>query len=307
MKHTFVLAQAESWGEVESTPASMAEFQQIVADSARLEIVDFNIHEHTRFEVRNRIAPYYVMSYMKEGSSIIRFRDREYVAHEGEVIIVPPHSVHDHYMGRGCRHSVFLWWHFNLTIGDHLDVLRFIKEPTIFTVQHRRDFERDFIEYVELHRQERHTLSTHLLRRAKALEVMAYLLEGAELINYINDSFADVPDDFVSMLYDIVHEPETWRHVTELATRYSYHPAYLSSRFRHFFGTTPSKLGRHLLYEKALVLIRSRDISLADVAFELGFSETSSFTRFFKSVEGLSPSALRKQSDPYATAEEIES
>ncbi len=293
MKHELQLYRAESWSDVpEANPTTRA-FQQIIADSAKLEIIDFNIHERTRLDTYDRIVPYYVMSYMKEGSSTIRYRNREYVAHEGEVIIVPRHILHDHYMGSS-RHTVFLWWHFNLTIGDHLDVLRFIKEPTIFTVEHRRDFEEQFLEYVNLQRREHHTLSSHLLRRAKAIEIMAYLLESVSLVNYINDSFADVPDDFVSMLYDIVNEPESWRHVNDLAGRYSYHPAYLSSRFRHFFGTTPSKLGRHVLYEKALVLIRSRDISMADVAYELGFSETSSFTRFFKSVEGISPSALRK-------------
>lgn len=294
MTHELQLYRAESWSDIPETDPTMREFQQIIADSAKLEIIDFNVHERTRLDTYDRIVPYYVMSYMKEGSSTIRYRDREYVAHEGDVIIVPPHIRHDHYMGSS-RHTVFLWWHFNLTIGDHLDVLRFIKEPTIFTVEHRRDFEEQFLEYCNLQRRERHTLSSHLLRRAKALEVMAYLLESVSLVNYINDSFADVPDDFVSMLYDIVNEPQNWRHVNELAERYAYHPAYLSSRFRHFFGTTPSKLGRHVLYEKALVLIRSRDISMADVAYELGFSETSSFTRFFKSVEGISPSALRKQ------------
>lgn len=294
MKHGLQLERTDSWHDVPETHDTISEFQQIIADSARLEIIEFHIHERTRLDSYDRILPYYVMSYMKEGSSTIRYRGREYVAHEGEVIIVPPHIRHDHYMGSS-RHTVFLWWHFNLSIGDHLDVLRFIREPTIFSVEHRLDFEQQFLEYVSLNRQEQHTLSSHLLRRAKALEVMAYLLEGASLINYINDSFADVPDDFVSMLHDIVNEPQIWRHVNELAEKYSYHPAYLSSRFRHFFGTTPSRLGRHLLYEKALVLVRSRDISMADVAYELGFSETSSFTRFFKSVEGLSPSSLRKQ------------
>ncbi|MFW5777261.1 MAG: isomerizing glutamine--fructose-6-phosphate transaminase [Spirochaetota bacterium] len=159
----------------------MRAFQQIIADSAKLEIIDFNIHERTRLDTYDRIVPYYVMSYMKEGSSTIRYRNREYVAHEGEVIIVPRHILHDHYMGSS-RHTVFLWWHFNLTIGDHLDVLRFIKEPTIFTVEHRRDFEEQFLEYVNLQRREHHTLSSHLLRRAKAIEIMAYLLESVARI-----------------------------------------------------------------------------------------------------------------------------
>lgn len=284
----------------------MREFQQIIAEFAKLDIIDFNIHERTHLDVHDRILPYYVMSYMKEGHSVIRYRGQEYVASEGDVIILPPHLRHDHYMGRS-RRTVFLWWHFNLKIGGEVDVLRFIREPTILKVAHRDDFEQHFLEYVNLTRRTSVTLSSHLLRKAKALEVMAFLLEGASLVNYITDCFADVPDEFIDMLYDIIREPERWRHVNELAAKYEYHPAYLSSRFRHFFGVTPSKLGRSILYEKALVLIRSRDVSLAEVADELGFSETSSFTRFFKSVEGLSPSALRRQALEEATHEPVES
>lgn len=293
MRHELHFHRAESWGDRHDSDPPRRGFQQMIADSAKLEIIDFNVHERTWLDKYGWIVPYYIMSYMKEGSSTIRYRDREYVAHEGEVIIVPPHILHDHYMGAS-KHTVFLWWHFHLTIADKLDVLRFIKEPTIFTVTHRLAFEEQFLEYYNLQRQEHHTFSSHLMRRAKALEVMAYLVEGASLMNYINDSFANVPDDFLSMLSDIIKEPQTYRHMNELAARYSYDARYLANRFRHYFGTTPSKLGRQLLYEKALMLIRSLDVSMADVAYELGFSETSSFTRFFKSVEGISPGSIRK-------------
>lgn len=267
--------------------------EKLIADSAKLDVIDHNIHDRTKLHTYNRIVPYYVMSYMKEGGSVVRHREREYDVADGQMIIIPPYTRHDHHMGAS-RRTVFLWWHFRLTIGRDLDVLRLIREPVVFDVQRRQHFERAFLEYSDLCGREGHTLSTLILRKAKALEVMAQLLEGASVIDYINDSFADVPREFVSMLHDLIDDPQRWRHVNALAEKYSYHPTYLSNRFRHFFGVTPTRLGRNLLYEKASILIRSRDLSMGEVAEMLGFSESSSFTRFFKSMEGVSPSELRK-------------
>lgn len=276
----------------DSIPSSRS-FSRILGDHANLKIHDFDVHQRTSMETRNRSVPFYVMSYMKEGTSTLRCDRREHLATEGEVIIVPPRTTHDHVMV-GSQHSVFLWWHFDLQIGGGLDVLRFIKEPMVFPVEHREHFETEFLVYANMKLRRASTLSAHILRRAKALELLGYLLESASILNYLNDKFGDVPSDFIAMLHDIVNDPAAFRRVNELAEKYDYHPSYIASRFRHFFGVTPSRLGRDLLYEKALILIRSRDISMEEVAFELGFSEPSSFTRFFKSVEGLSPSSLRR-------------
>lgn len=276
------------------TASPARNFSSLVGENANLIIHDFNIHKRTTMNTCNRSLPYYIMSYMQEGSSVLRCKHGTFDVKKGEVVIVPPNTTHDHIMSRGGR-SVFLWWHFDLTIGDKLDVLRFVNRPMVFPVEDSAHFEAEFLLYTKLQLRPDNTLSAHIMRRAKALELLAYLFENASIFNYINDRFGDVPDDFISMLHDVVADPASFRRVNELADRYGYHSSYVTSRFRHFFGVTPSKLGRHLLYAKAQVLIRSRNISLEDVAAELGFSEPSSFTRFFKSMEGMSPSSLRRQ------------
>lgn len=268
-------------------------FGRIVGEHAHLKIHESNIHNRLSMDTCNRSVPFYVMSYMKEGSSILRCNGREHHVGAGEVLIVPPHTAHDHVMSRS-RRSVFLWWHFDLLIGDSLDVLRFLREPTVFPIEGRERFEAQFQAYADMQRRPAGTLSAHIMRRAKSLELLSYLIEGIPVLNFVTDRFGDVPDHFISMLHDVLDDPATFRHVDALARRYDFHPSYVMGRFRHYFAVTPSRLGRSLLYEKASLLIRSRDISMEEIAFELGFSEPSSFTRFFKSMQGMSPSSLRK-------------
>ncbi len=274
----------------------MNDIHHLIADYATIDILDHDIHERTSMAQYDRVFPFYVLSYMKEGSSVIRHDGGELIASGGDTIIAPPFLRHDHTMEKS-RHTVFFWWHFTLSIGRHLDVLRIINTPMTFRLEHRQEFESKFVEYVEIARDQSASLSNQLLRRAKALEIMAYVLEGAAVLRYVKDGFADVPDDFASMLRNLIERPEEYRHVNALAERYEYHPTYVTNRFKHFFGTTPGKLGRHLLCEKAEQLIRSRDLSLSEVAEKLDFSDASSFTRFFKSVKGISPLSYRNSAE----------
>lgn len=73
--------------------------------------------------------------------------------------------------------------------------------------------------------------------------------------------------------------------------------AYLTGRsestfrrdFKTFFATTPQKWLKEQRLEKALQLLNKKEMSVADVAYEVGYENTSYFIRAFKEKAGLSP------------------
>ncbi len=64
--------------------------------------------------------------------------------------------------------------------------------------------------------------------------------------------------------------------------------------FREFYGKTPSEYISELRMKKAKMLVETSDKDLNSISSELGFSELSAFTRFFKRLTGSSPSSLRR-------------
>ncbi|MEM9329323.1 MAG: AraC family transcriptional regulator, partial [Bacteroidota bacterium] len=64
--------------------------------------------------------------------------------------------------------------------------------------------------------------------------------------------------------------------------------------FKTLYGLTPVRYINHLKAVKARELITSSDKPFSQIALEVGFSELSSFTRFFKKTSGQSPSHLRQ-------------
>jgi len=70
--------------------------------------------------------------------------------------------------------------------------------------------------------------------------------------------------------------------------------------FKACTGLTPNLYGSNLLVEGAISQLANTDNMISDVAFDLGFSEQSNFTRFFSQHVGCSPSDYRRKVDLFS-------
>ena len=76
--------------------------------------------------------------------------------------------------------------------------------------------------------------------------------------------------------------------------------AYLSGRslssfkrdFQSIYGETPAKWIREKRLSKARQVLQASQMSIADVAYSLGFENPTHFSRIFKQQYGISPSSL---------------
>ena len=83
--------------------------------------------------------------------------------------------------------------------------------------------------------------------------------------------------------------------VHEIAKRLNLHPNYMSTVIKRKTG----KAVKAWISEKNLIVAKSllsgSDLPLKQIAYRLGFSEPAHFTRFFKDIEGISPSVYRRE------------
>jgi len=71
-------------------------------------------------------------------------------------------------------------------------------------------------------------------------------------------------------------------------------PKYLSSLLRMLTGQNTQHYIHEKLIEKAKERISSSDLSMSEIAYELGFEHLQSFSRLFKAKTQLSPMAFRQ-------------
>ncbi|MBM7585116.1 AraC-like DNA-binding protein [Bacillus pakistanensis] len=80
----------------------------------------------------------------------------------------------------------------------------------------------------------------------------------------------------------------------QLAEIEHYHPVYYSSWFKQKTGKSPKAYISELRLKEAKQLLRTTSWSISSISEELGFENSSSFTRWFVRFEGIPPQKYRK-------------
>ena len=79
--------------------------------------------------------------------------------------------------------------------------------------------------------------------------------------------------------------------LSALAARFSYHPNYVSTLLRQETGKTFSELLLEQRMDRAAILLKGTDLSVAEVARTLGYLNTSNFHKAFRAHYGITPRA----------------
>ncbi len=82
--------------------------------------------------------------------------------------------------------------------------------------------------------------------------------------------------------------------VQYLAENLNLSPSYLSDMLRSLTGENAQQHIHHKLIEKAKELLSTTDLTVAEVAYKLGFEHPQSFSKLFKTKAKLSPLAFRQ-------------
>lgn len=75
-------------------------------------------------------------------------------------------------------------------------------------------------------------------------------------------------------------------------------PSHFIREFRRVFGETPHRYLQRRRIERAMFLLRTREDPVTDVCLVVGFSSLGTFSRVFRDIVGLSPTAYRAHAAP---------
>jgi AraC family transcriptional regulator, arabinose operon regulatory protein len=152
-------------------------------------------------------------------------------------------------------------------------------------------FERVFVDFVEITDSQDFLIKT-ILKKAKSYEILYLLLEN--IMRSQERVFEqDHSKGFISMLTQIVKNPEKEVSLKELSNQFHLHPTYISNRFKELFGKSPIQIQRELKIDRAKKLLRSTEMTVTEIANEVGFTVVPGFTRLFKNYVGISPTQYR--------------
>lgn len=82
--------------------------------------------------------------------------------------------------------------------------------------------------------------------------------------------------------------------LAQIAAAISISPTYFSRLFKRATGSSPHQYVIQQRVERAKVLLKTTDLAIANIAFQVGFSSQSHLTQHFKRFTGVTPKQVSK-------------
>ena len=135
----------------------------------------------------------------------------------------------------------------------------------------------------------------HELLAADHGSIPAVELLLADLVNTTDKTSLSSWPVWIKQVNSLLHD--RWNEflsLDELALESGVNPITISKHFHRYFNCTLGEYMRKLKVERSVMLIRSTNLSLTDIAYQCGFADQSHFIRCFKQYTSFLPAHFRK-------------
>ena len=136
--------------------------------------------------------------------------------------------------------------------------------------------------------------STHRLEQlGQLLNILLCMLYGYHIDNYPDEAAGS--ESLFNRFYDylIEHHREN-RDVAFYARKCCLSPKHFSAVIRQETGSTPMEwVTMYVIIQAKSMLKGRKELTIQQIAHQLGFSEQASFTRYFKNATGMTPTEYR--------------
>ncbi|MCL6456549.1 MAG: AraC family transcriptional regulator [Gorillibacterium sp.] len=254
---------------------------------------DFNMDQH---HFHNAWEIYFLLS----GERCYFIKDRAYHVRKGDLILIPVHALHKTTSTRKGSHERILINFRKEAIGNLLpqweaEVTNIFAEFPLLRLNQKeqgvvRTLMTKMLTELEI-RQTGHEAYTKLLL-SELLITLLRLTEGrpTEIADYPNSLHYKVSE---VAQYIGKHYAETLT-LGQLSGLFHISPFYLSRIFTQVTGLSIISYINHVRVEEARKLLQETDLSVTEIALQVGYQSVTHFGRVFKTAMGASPQKYRK-------------
>lgn len=189
-------------------------------------------------------------------------------------------------------------------LSFHFDNVNFIKDFPFFTYSNsdvllrltRSDLQEVLNLFEKIHHLylKQNSYSHHIIEGY--LWALLYTIKKIWIENRKRIDRIDVKSSLVTRFELEVNERlDAKMQISDFADIFCMTPKYLSETVKASCGQSAREIKESALLVKAKSLLAQTDSSISEIAYQLGYSDHSSFSRFFKRVSGTSPSTFRKK------------
>jgi AraC-like DNA-binding protein/mannose-6-phosphate isomerase-like protein (cupin superfamily) len=257
---------------------------------------NFKMHHHKRIE----------LNYILNGSCIMMLENELVRLNKNNSILIFPGSKHDFYVNSKCGVKLV-----QLEFQISKDILMLFKDAAASDISFVNTLENKSGQYYKIPNNpdirncmERIILENKLKHNNYKALTKLYFLELIILLSrHIsnNQKFTGhIENACIKKAMKLIHSNYCYSLSTsQIAGACSVTPRYLRKLFNTWVESSPKEYCTNLRMKKAVELLANQNISIKEIAFNVGYSTPQYFSRAFKEKYGFSPQTYRKiLSDP---------
>ena len=235
----------------------------------------------------------YELFIVTEGTLYIADSKHHYELKEKEYLIMPPNTKQFGYKSSNCT---FYWLHFQespLLESNQAEKDSSLSLPKKAYLPH---MERLIILLKQLQDSERRYHNkeyNHYLTTSILYEIDCQLrspIDNQQVVHGKIQLFTDITD-YISLNIELPMKVE------DVAANFGYSTKYLSSFFQKSFGTSMKTYILNTKMDVAKAMLTDTNLTISQIAYNIGFTNSHNFSTCFKKIVGLTPSDYR---DGYA-------
>ena len=234
-----------------------------------------------------RIRPYHMIHFVSEGEGILQINQNEFKFSAGDIFLIPADKI-SYYEAAEKNPCTYFWINF-LGIQSENYMRQFMSAAEEKYILHLSDVEKFTKIISEILNLQGSPTYLYLMGNSLLLRILSYLIQE---INFFGKSAKSSPADDLKFFLDM-HYAEKFQ-LQDIAKKLGFHQNYLTRIFSEKFSVTPKKYLTDLKLKKACNLLSSTNLPINLISTALGFEDALAFSKKFREVYKISPSAFRQ-------------
>ena len=230
----------------------------------------------------------YLLTYVAEGKATLSVGNQKMPLKAGDFFVSYPASGASYTTKSKIPWSIRWVTMTGSQLEELLPMIGFTPSHPILTASNPLEAERILKELFDI------ALKDDLKNKLSALSLVYELLSSLALVSPATDTAPAVSE---AVSYVSEHYGDRHLSVRSLADAAFLNPNYFSKLFLAHTGLSPSRFILKTRMEKAKKLLRFTELSVGEIATEVGYSDALYFSRTFRRYAGLSPTAFRNRAD----------
>ena len=239
--------------------------------------------------------PYDVISCVVAGCMEIHTANKKMFLEAGDCMFMPSGQLRRATFLPVNNKCVRLYMNFNYICLNSINFLSLFTISNLFKEEHGKKLQILIKSLHEVNKKtDISTIKKHIKTKELGFAILYILIQNAEMQTTKANILCH--HNRLSKLLELIKEtPETTRTISEMAQIVGVSPSRLYQLFRELTGYAPLQYVQIQRLQKAMQLLLTTDLSIAEIAQKLNYSDQFWFSKSYKKFFGASPSAYKKE------------